>query len=561
MIWSEPMPESREMEWQFDALDLRPVERWLSAPEQWQEATGVDVAPDGSTVEVDLYLDTDDWRFRRAGYAQRLRRVGRRRRAEATLERLDSVASNGRALRVRRALSEDIESSEPAALLGSHGEVGDRARAVAGRKPLLSLFEIRTRRRLFVLTVDGLPPAELSLEETAIRGADGEPPARLRRVAIDAVESVLPRLARFVERLQADCALQPTRLSAYEAGLLAGDLRPAAAERFGSTRIDPEQPIGAVALAVLRRHFTALLAKEPGTRLGDDIEELHDMRVASRRLRAALSLFADVLPSAALDAREDLAWLGRVLGAVRDLDVQLEQLDVWLAELPEPDRAALEQLVVLLRGRRNDARALLLEALDSRRYEALVSRFGRVLRGRPTRRNDASAQPALAVAPDLIEARFRRVRALGKRIGRSSPAGDYHRLRIRCKRLRYALEFLSDLYPGQAEPLLRRLTELQDVLGLHQDADVAIERLRTLARDHADELDTATIFAMGEIAERHRREMIDLRRRFPSAYARATGKRWTSLVEVLERRRPSVRPAAAAPSPDPGDLGQERMEP
>jgi triphosphatase len=534
------MPESREMEWQFDALDLRPVERWLSAPEEWQAATGVTVAPDGSKVEVDLYLDTDDWRFRRAGYALRLRRVGRRRTAEATLEGLDSVASGERALRVRRELSESIEAADPALLLGSGGEVGDRARAVAGRKPLLSLFEIRTRRRVFTLTVDGLPPAELSLEETTIRAADGEPPTRLRRVEIDAVESVLPRLTQFVERLQATCALQPARLSGYEAGLLAGDLRPVSAERFGATQIDPGQPIGAVALAVLRRHFTALLAKEPGTRLGDDIEELHDMRVASRRLRAALSLFADVAPPAALEAGEDLAWLGRVLGAVRDLDVQLEQLEVWLAELPEPDRAALEELAALLRRQRDDARVELLEALDSRRYESLVSRFGRVLRARPARRDDASAEPALAVAPDLIETRFRRMRALGRRIGPGSPAEDYHRLRIRCKRLRYALEFLADLYPGKAEPLLRRLAALQDVLGLHQDADVAIERLRALARDHAADLDAATIFAMGEIAERHRRQMVDLRRRFPRVYARATGKRWTSFVEVLAQARPTV---------------------
>jgi triphosphatase len=248
-----------------------------------------------------------------------------------------------------------------------------------------------------------------------------------------------------------------------------------------------------------------------------------------------------VLPPAALESGDDLAWLGRVLGAVRDLDVQLEQLDVWLAELTEPDRAALEELAALLRSHRADARVLLLETLDSRRYEAFVSRFGRVLRGRP-RRDDASTQPALAVAPDLIEARFRRVRSLGRRIGRGSPAGDYHRLRIRCKRLRYALEFLADLYPGQADPLLRRLTALQDVLGLHQDADVAIERLRALARDHPEELDAATIFAMGEIAERHRREMVELRRRFPKAYARATGDRWRSFVDVIERERPAVSP-------------------
>jgi heme oxygenase len=75
-----------------------------------------------------------------------------------------------------------------------------------------------------------------------------------------------------------------------------------------------------------------------------------------------------------------------------------------------------------------------------------------------------------------------------------------------------------------------------------------------LARDHDDELDTATIFAMGEIAERHRRQMVELRRRFPGVYARATGKRWKSFVEVLERERPAV-PAPERPAARDGSGG------
>ena len=77
---------------------------------------------------------------------------------------------------------------------------------------------------------------------------------------------------------------------------------------------------------MLRRQLGVLREKEPGTRLGEDIEELHDMRVATRRLRAALALFSTVLPVRAQTFREELGWLGRVLGAVRDLDVQLDGL-------------------------------------------------------------------------------------------------------------------------------------------------------------------------------------------------------------------------------------------
>ena len=92
----------------------------------------------------------------------------------------------------------------------------------------------------------------------------------------------------------------------------------------GPTEIGPELNLGELAYAVLRRQLAVLRAKEPGTRLGEDPEELHDMRVATRRLRAALDLFAEVLPIRSRNFRGELGWLAGVLGAVRDLDVQLE---------------------------------------------------------------------------------------------------------------------------------------------------------------------------------------------------------------------------------------------
>jgi CHAD domain-containing protein len=194
----------------------------------------------------------------------------------------------------------------------------------------------------------------------------------------------------------------------------------------------------------------------------------------------------------------------------------------------------------------------MLEMLESRRYEAFVSRFGRTLRARHLARSGPASMPAHALAPDVIEDRFRSVRKAGRRIGPDSPATDYHRLRIRCKRLRYALEFLGDLYPGETRPLVKRLVAVQDVLGLHQDADVAIDRLRRLAVSHGDALDPATIFAMGEVAERYRQSMIELRAQFPAAYARLFGKQWRAFRDLIESERPAPRAAAETPvEPDP----------
>ena len=540
---------SREIEWQFDALDLRLVQRWLAAQEgRTDTAMRVDAA---STMSlVDQYLDTDDWRFRRAGYTLRLRRVGRRRGGEATLKALGGHPENDAEPRNRLELSEYVEATEAGLLLRSTGPVGERVRSVAGKKPLLPLFEVRTRRRTFAVTLDGLPPAELALDETAIAPPEGGGAARLRRVEVEVPELSQAALGSFVARLRDECALQPAKLTKYEAGLLSSDLRPIEAERFGPTDVHPEMQIGAVALAVLRRHFSTMLAREPGTRLGDDIEELHDMRVATRRLRAALSLFAEVLPAGAATSREELGWIGASLGAVRDLDVQLEQLDAWRAEVPAVDREALATLGALLHEQRSTARAAMIEALDSRRYESFVGRFGRMLRARRARLSGPAAAPSRAVAPDLIEQRFRRLRKRANRIGPGSPADDYHALRIQGKRFRYTLEFLGDLYPGAAKPLIKRLVTLQDVLGLHQDADIAIERLRSLAAERGADLGPATIFAMGEIAERYRSEMVALRRRFPAAYSAVAGKRWKRFMGQLEALRPP-EPAAQVAPPGP----------
>src|SRR5206468_4168554 len=84
----------------------------------------------------------------------------------------------------------------------------------------------------------------------------------------------------------------------------------------------------------------------------DDPERLHDMRVAIRRLRAMLALFADVLPIRFAAAAATLEWIARALGAVRDLDVQLAHLDAWRAEMDRDDAEGLTMVSDVLRRRR-----------------------------------------------------------------------------------------------------------------------------------------------------------------------------------------------------------------
>ena len=542
--------EGCDVVWQFDAVDLRPVVRWLDELAEGAESLAVRINPTGSTSQVEVYLDTDDRRFHGAGYALRVRRAGRGKGAgaEATMKELDSITTDPPGERSRHGVSERLQSADPGLLEESDGPVAVRVRAVAGSKRVRPQFEVRTRRRRLSVEAEGLPPGEIVLDEIAIRPAAGGAATRLHRVEIEAPEATFAALRPFVERLQNACRLQPATLTKYEAGALAAGLKTVPVA-FGSTSIEADAPIGRVGLAVLRRQFAALRAREPGTRLGDDSEELHDMRVASRRLRAALSLFADFLPPSAEKLRDDLRWVGHTLGAVRDLDVQLEQLDGWLPDVPETDREALIAVRSLLEAKRSAARETMLDALDSRRYELFVGRFSRLLHSARGRRSGPASLPARAVAPDLIEERFRALRKAADQIEGDSPAAEYHRVRIRGKRLRYALEFLADLYPGRTRPLTKRVVALQDILGLHQDAEVAIERLRRLAGEHGAELHPEAIFAMGEIAERYRRNAAELRARFPEAYGRVTGKTWKAFAKLIEAERPAPTASTAQGPP------------
>jgi CHAD domain-containing protein len=266
-----------------------------------------------------------------------------------------------------------------------------------------------------------------------------------------------------------------------------------------------------------------------------------------------MSLFADVLPVRTGRLRDEIGWIAEALGAVRDLDVQLEQSAEWEARASEAERPSLKALGALLEDQRGEARAQLLAALDSRRFQRLTTAMIGLARSAPLRRSLRSRAPILAAAPDLIRKRYRKVRKAGDRLGRDSAPAEYHRLRIRCKRLRYALEFLSKVYPEHTAAPIRRLVVLQDLLGLHQDAQVAVARLHELVEQHGSSLPPETIFAMGRIAERHELRAEELRQRFPKDYRKVRGSRWKALRRALKLGRQSTgaAPHAADTQADP----------
>jgi CHAD domain-containing protein len=252
-------------------------------------------------------------------------------------------------------------------------------------------------------------------------------------------------------------------------------------------RVRSDDRLVEAAYRTMRRQYRRLLWHEPGTRLGLDPEHLHDMRVAARRLRAALRVFRAALPEDKTQALADeLRWLRGALGSARDLDVYLLALH-QAEELGEEALPALAAYRETIEAQRDQARAAMRRALTTVRYRRLVASFGRFIEAGPPERPDAVEAEALvgAAASAMVLRAFRRVRQSGRAISRKSPATTLHQLRILCKQLRYVCEFFADLYGEAALSFARRVVELQDALGDHHDMTVGREWLVRFAEESA----------------------------------------------------------------------------
>ncbi len=525
------MPETSdilEVEWQFDAPSTSRAIDWLLVA----NVPGYAILPAGQKSQVDTYYDTADWRLSRGKFTCRVRE--KKDGAELTLKGM-AGAQDG--MRSRREQTERLESHSLAAIVEAPGPCGNAIRLIAGRRHLEALFTLEQQRRTFDLSdADGLL-GEISVDDTWVR----EGRAHLARVEVEVDAGAVERARRFVDLFVVTAGLVPGTLSKFEFGLNAAELRVTPTETtLGPAAVSDGMTAAAAGFAIMRKHFAVFLANEPGTRLGEDIEGLHDMRVAARRLRAAMSAFRPFLGPRVERSREQLGWVAAALGEVRDLDVQLERMTEWRAAAVPGQEAALDAVEALLKARRQAARTRMLAVLNSRRYDILVERFASLLRRGSPRNAVIGREPILQIAPGLLEKRYRRLRRLGDAITPASPPEAYHSLRIEAKKVRYALEFVGPIYGKPATDFAGRLTALQDLLGLHQDADVAVEMLREMAIVSGRRLGPGTILAMGAISERYRRHASELRLGFPALYRNIGGKEWKTLSKTVRGRRPHV---------------------
>ena len=276
----------------------------------------------------------------------------------------------------------------------------------------------------------------------------------------------------------------------------------------------PQEVVG----AALAEQHAELLAHDPGTRLGTDPEDLHQMRVATRRARAFLRAARPLVDQVWADElRDELGWLGSALAPARDLDVLVERMRAQISRLGDEGTAA-RGLVAGLERRRRKARASAVAALSEDRYLALLDR----LEAPKPPPASAGANSTLA---ELWWAEFVRTRRRLEKLDRESSDDELHAARIRVKRSRYASELAANELGVAGERFVDAAKVLQDVFGEHQDAFVAEEHIRAWAEGKPEAGD-----AVRKLLKRERARRRKARAEWPQAW------------RLLERRARKARP-------------------
>ena len=293
------------------------------------------------------------------------------------------------------------------------------------------------------------------------------------------------------------------------------------------------------ALRMILGHLRQTVAANVDGVIADvDVEFLHDLRVATRRARSALSQIKGVLPQPAVDRlAAELQWLGEVTNPCRDLDVYLLEMDDYRRQLGAATNA-LDEFKKLLRRERSNALRRVRGALRSKRFTRLIDEWRALVESKPSGSNLAHATRSISdVAGKKILKACRRMVKRGAGLTDDPSAKQLHRLRIDAKKLRYLLEFFRSLYPAERVDLrIRELKGLQDVLGELNDREIQRARLAVMTHELEGTAGADTLAAMSGLGSaldhRHEELRAVFRDRFDPIVSTAAQREYRALFGV-----------------------------
>ncbi len=368
-------------------------------------------------------------------------------------------------------------------------ELADVVSALARRNPLVPVATLQTVRTAHLL-YDAEDTAVAELVDDVVSIMDGDVVAgRFRELAVAARTEEPGRLDPVIDLLLAHGAVPGT---SSKAGSALGPAATGAPDVPEPSRVTPDDPAGDAVHAHLQTHVRRFLLQDVRVRR-DLPDSVHQMRVAARRLRSGLRVFAPLVDAEwSRHLRDELGWAASELGLSRDSEVLLARLDEHADALAPDDAERIHSHIDPVMRRKVEAgREEALAALRSERHLSLLDAL--VDAATHPRLAEAAAAPAREVLPPLFEKSWRKLRKEVKALTLTSPPEEWHETRITAKRARYAAEVLAPVFGAPAKDLASALSGVTEQLGEHQDAYVAQETVRALA----EQFDGATGFSLG----------------------------------------------------------------
>jgi triphosphatase len=447
-----------------------------------------DMAPEADSSRrrlISTYYDTPDLALKRRGLTLRVREQGDRFIQTVKAEDLD-----GSDILTRGEWEDEVAANRPDPLAPQSG-----VRLPDGiANDLRPLFATDIMRTSVAIEPTPATRIEAAVDEGEIRAAGSSGIEPVSEIELELSSGNAAALYEVALRLLEIAPIRIEPRSKPERGYRLGEGTAAAPPVVHAAPVvlDPMisveaalQEIGRACLAHLLHNEAAALDGQP--------EGVHQMRVAVRRLRSAISSFKKLLPAA------DRRWISSELGSRVVVLGSARNLDVFAIDLLQPAREALSDeagvanLAAALDEARRAAYDRVAQAIHSERHAAGMLRLSHWFEARAWRTGQAEAAALLAVpigdvAPRLLDRRWRNLRKRGKGFRRLT-ARQRHKLRIAAKKLRYTLELLESLFDqDELDAFVKRLKRLQDELGYANDLHVAHDLLpelsdRAMARD------------------------------------------------------------------------------
>ena len=428
---------------------------------------------------VSVYFDTDKLRLRDKGLSLRVRRIGRR--LVQTVKQENSVSAR----LARNEWEHDVRSNEPDL---------DAARDTALapllnkklRRGLKPVFETRVRRKVFQIQ-SGDSEVELSIDKGKIEA--GRKSSPLCEVELELKHGQVSDLFKLAKTLADEVPLRLAVNSKADRGYALLTTHKPEAVKAAPVALAPDIDAQSAFQTIAGACLHQLVANQP-LMLDDDPEGLHQMRVALRRLRAAISLFSDMLPDPQTSAlKTELKWITGELGPARELEVFVKRVVNPVADR-KPDRPGVAVLSRELWQRREETLARAHAAVESPRFRSLVLDTAAWIEDGDWISNPEDParmlrqRPIAEAAADQLNRRWKTILKKGKNLDELEPPLR-HRLRIQAKKLRYAAEFFAGAFPRKKSMKRRKdfvasLAKLQDALGDLNDIAVHEELLGRL---------------------------------------------------------------------------------